>query len=107
MSHTPGPWRTGWLESYDASDGEPVAYVYRRQPDDERETAHNRIRVKGGDDCDADAALIAAAPELLGMLKELVGHASLLETMSASVVERAMAAIAKAEGEPRGAGVSP
>ncbi len=68
---TPGPWRTGSLVSYDAADGEPISYVYRREPDDERETAYNRIRVKGGDDCDADAALIAAAPEMYDALRRI------------------------------------
>jgi hypothetical protein len=68
--HTPGPWRTGWLQSYEM-DGNPVSYVYRRPPGDERETAANRIRIKGGDDCDADAALIAAAPEMYEVVERL------------------------------------
>ncbi len=99
--HTPGPWKTGWLESYNAMTGEPVAYVYRS----DAETADTRICIRTvGDlfDVDADAKLIAAAPDLLEALK---GAISTLASMnwanrSDNVLTRAKAAIAKAEGPP-------
>ena len=66
ISHTPGPWRRGWLHSYNAGTGEPEAFVYRLPPGDPQETAHNRICVRGSSDSrmdwDSDADLISLAP---------------------------------------------
>ena len=63
--HTPGPWRIGCLTSWNGTTLEPEAFVYRLDRDNPEETAHNRICVRGSVsmDCDADARLIAAAPE--------------------------------------------
>lgn len=61
--HTPGEWKRGRFASYIATTGEPVRYVYR-PGDDER----TRIAVFGPN-CDEDAALIAAGPEMHEALK--------------------------------------
>lgn len=63
--HTPEPWHTGWLQSYDGMTGEPLAFIYRRDPDDPRETADNRIYIRGGDDPVADADRIVACVNAL------------------------------------------
>lgn len=49
-------------------------------------------------EAEANARLIAAAPDLLAACADLLQHASLTEHMSAASVERARAAIAKATG---------
>lgn len=113
MSHTKGPWRTGSLISYNGSTGEPEAFVYRLPPDHPEETAHNRICVRGSHsamDCDADARLIAAAPELLEALKQVGNAYGCFAGCTASLAKsnecadhtynckKARSAIAKAEG---------
>lgn len=103
VTHTPGPWRAefpdrGVLEMSsvfapalnDGDDPWRVAYVLRET------NPHQRLID------DANARLIAAAPELLAALKQLDGilgvsvHSANRE-MVRLVVERARAAIAKAE----------
>lgn len=103
--HTPRPWRVGSLVSFNGQTGEPEAFVYRLGPDDDRESAHNRICVRGAEgamDCDADAALIAAAPDLLTAALEVVastkGTDGLEMAPTRASVEHLEAAIAKAEG---------
>jgi hypothetical protein len=102
--HTPGPWRTGSLISYNAETGEPEAFVYRLDPDNYEETAHNRIRVRGSAsmDCDADARLIAAAPDLYDLLREAVAKGMPYGPSWFGQFEwtaRVKATLAKAEGE--------
>ena len=105
--HTPGPWRIGSLESYDGYTGQPYRNVWARQ--DEAATVVARaIRSDGAmtNDVDADARLIAAAPELLEALQlALSAHGKLLlsdppqEAWKTYGVEtKARAAIAKATG---------
>ena len=109
--HTPGPWRTGRedMQSYDGATGEPFASVYC---DDERAEMHlgeklpYDIARTFGDECKANARLIAAAPELLESLKEFVGLANFdADTVPKTteewdaMVAKAEAVIAKAEGE--------
>lgn len=58
-SHTPGPWKLKRSGAISDADGELVA------------TTGYRVRV-GSDEDDANARLIAAAPELLALLTELI-----------------------------------
>ena len=82
--HTPGPWRV-WQRKYVAGgDGSPV--VNLGHPDNEQ--------------AEANAALIASAPDLLRHLALIleVGERNDYETYRAAVREIARAALAKAEG---------
>ena len=113
--HTPGPWKCEWLDDFnnfaiDASvehDGlttyvrlAHVSPLYWQYPDDGERQAN----------ATANARLIAAAPELLEALRDLVERLRVLgmgmggDLESASVEDRlwekATAAIAKATGEP-------
>lgn len=100
--HTPGPWRINdaarspppkvkvWSPSAAESAGGEfemgwVAELSRKRPQSERE---------------ANARLIAAAPELLDALRDLVGAIAEMKLEMAGHVslEEARAAIAKAEG---------
>jgi len=85
-NHTPGPWniepddeRGGWFIRYYA---ETVAYV--------------------PPSANTDARLIAAAPDLLAALQEVVGHLWSIEDVSGhdwdGTKDLARAAIAKAKG---------
>lgn len=70
---TPGPWRIGSLESYDAYTGRPYRNVWAGQVD----AAHCIARAieedgRGLSDVDANARLIAAAPDLLAALEGLI-----------------------------------
>ncbi len=69
--HTAGSWHIGNFYSYNAGIGRPERYVYRG----DNESCETRICVRGGEgengqkfDCDADAALIAQAPDMELML---------------------------------------
>ena len=99
MSHTPGPWfvsmkpdwdEDGWMGVgvYDC-DGGVYAVV-----DDEPETIARPF-------CEADARLIAAAPEMLAVLEELRESASYWSEydVPVGIVERIESAIRKARGE--------
>lgn len=103
--HTPGPWRIGSLESYDGYTGQPYRNVWAGQ--DEAATVVARaVRSDGAmtNDVDADARLIAAAPELLEALKDSRWHiANLAGPSGGQAHEREAlakidAAIAKATG---------
>lgn len=91
--HTPGPWFAVQNSSYwqiNTKDGWQIG-----------DTCASSCSPEYG--CSmalgkANAHLMAAAPELLEICKELLTHASMTEHMSASAVERARVAIAKAEG---------
>jgi hypothetical protein len=71
--HTPGPWRLGALQSYDGYTGQPFRNVWAGQGDAATVTAR-AMRSEGAmtNDVDADARLIAAAPEMLEALNELL-----------------------------------
>ena len=88
--HTPGPWK--FNDDYvRATDGTPVADVWLDNPKEDE---------------DANAALIAAAPDLLAQLRQLyAAHKFSLDTGAAYVVDEMAvrfmaAAIAKAEAQP-------
>jgi hypothetical protein len=104
MKHTPGPWNR---ERYDTGRSPsryfPITAI--------RNGKHCRIAESGGDsdlpseEIEANGALIAAAPELLQALKDLVSQVEdqdniFDEGLSAAhdSMQDARAAIAKAEG---------
>ena len=97
MTHTPGPWKVspvlpGYYEWVRNSDGHLVADCASILPSEE---------------CEANAALIAAAPEMLGALEDLVHDIEVYEFEGdfeddddfKTTVDKARAAIAKARGE--------
>lgn len=89
MSHTPGPWITG--------EGEYADQVFEKSavPDGELDWGAALICETAGNN--ENAALIAAAPELLAALDSLVGM--VIENGGrGDLVDNALAAIAKAEG---------
>lgn len=97
--HTPGPWKalevdlgqywtvvTDWTNIEDSMGdgfsqvGEGIANVY------------------GGDRCEANAALVSAAPDLLHQLKQVESQLSRGEPFPPAAIVAIRAAIAKAEG---------
>lgn len=90
MTHTPGPWFVnGDCVEADGPEGprDVTVAVVHGHP-------HNTVRA-------ANARLIAAAPELLAALKELVAYddgSNEPEDYGYEVLQRCKAAIAKAEG---------
>lgn len=88
--HTPGPWRVA----------EPVCSVGRTVWRGDADTNANWHRICRNVTNPADAALIAAAPELLAALQTMLTFESLIREHRPSAVytlERARAALAKAE----------
>ena len=100
-NHTAGPWSV-------TSQSEAGRYISVTAPHPEKNGRKTICRVPFSSDPgpysdDADARLIAAAPELLAALKDLVSEADQMAKTSSllsrgPVHDRARAAIAKAEG---------
>lgn len=90
--HTPGPWSHGEL-SGDILDprGRSICEIL-----DANGEPHGGVPIK---QAEANARLIAAAPELLNALKEMLRSMVGRHDESVPAVERARAAIAKATGE--------
>ena len=88
--HTPGPWfakragGVGYFEWYVGRDGENCSI------------AEDITDPVTRDPSEANAQLIAAAPELLGALKMMLEGG--LEGPTSQAIETALATIAKAEG---------
>lgn len=87
---TPGPWLAVFMP--DGEGGDYFDGFIRPLSDGRAEDVDIGL-------C-ANAALIAAAPEMLESLKLLVGKLDPLEADGGSMWRRAHAAIAKAEGRP-------
>jgi hypothetical protein len=90
--HTPGPW------IYDAQCIDPIIIAT-----EDRETGLARVQswsgTPSGEECIANARLIAAAPELLQALKGLLAYTlHIMEPGDNAETLAARAAIAKAEG---------
>ena len=64
---TKGPWRAGASEFYPGLDGPLTKRVYTESPPNEIDVS--------GDNCRANALLIAAAPELYEALKDVLRSA--------------------------------
>jgi hypothetical protein len=104
-AHTPGPW--SWKiepQAYPESDDADLPAVVRSANGKEVVTIYERYCTDG--DYEANARLIAAAPDLLDALKRLESTARILpESMDepGSAMSQARAAISRAEGrtEPK------
>lgn len=89
MKHTPGPWKPdpSLPKVILADDGETLAQTYFVYGDKARDTSQ----------AEANARLIAAAPELLELCKYLRNYARLAD-LGNDTIARLDATIAKAEG---------
>ena len=97
---TPGPWRDGRrdMQSYDGETGEMFASVYC---DDDRAPMHLGERLPYviartfGDECKANALLIAKAPELVEALNRIRGkvHATLSQESNLKYAVQTLEAI--------------
>ena len=89
--HTPGPWEwDGKVWDYDHFEEAPYLVQAPWNANDSKSILEGAIRCNS----EADARLIAAAPELLEALIDLVNNGIGTES-----VKNARAAIAKAEGQ--------
>jgi hypothetical protein len=91
MSHTPGPWKVSRrFDVYQDTKKPGVGgtFVASTKGISELPESINQV-------CDADAKLIAAAPELLAALESIVDA----ERLTAEGFKQARAAIRKAKGE--------
>lgn len=100
--HTPGPWHRGGFQNMEI----------RPEDDSDRSTIANVHSYCGCDDeCEANANLFMAAPDLLAALEMIVGDARPLPhregegtqffvTVGTGCIYAARAAIAKAKGDP-------
>jgi hypothetical protein len=98
--HTPGPWVIGG--SLISNGRTPVALVlHNGNGNPSKASDYDRDAPRWVDGADANAALIAAAPELLAALRHLLEDAVALnmgESDRSGVLAEARAAIAKATG---------
>jgi len=101
QTHTPGPWVYEWCngaysDGIVTSQSNSIAIVMGGNYGEWRDAPDN-----GDAEFEANARLIAAAPELLEACKNLVGHAdwvALNFRIDYAHLDEARAAIAKAEG---------
>lgn len=89
MTHTPGPW-TAAADDYLPN----ITFIHSEQVD-------TVARIWHGKNKDGNARLIAAAPEMLEALEELIATLDAQSIATGSVGRRAKAAIAKANGESK------
>ena len=93
QQHTPGPWKvdgTG-MAIYSANENLTFAPMVAAAIGNE----------KSLDQLRADARLIAAAPELLAALESMLHLRKMPDEVAECVLDRAVAAIAKAKGEQK------
>lgn len=89
QTHTLGPWKIetkGSKHFIDGGDGFTVTYLDRMTD------------IRGRDECELNARLIAAAPDLLAALKELLSDKYLANPINDDRMSRTRAALAKAQG---------
>lgn len=93
--HTPGPWHVG---------GSDKSTIYNKYGQRIANSFEGVLVTQASDEtCQANARLIAAAPDLLELLQELVDGMTDVEDSDSRVLFRARAAIAKATGQEGGA----
>lgn len=105
VQHTPGPWSYRPREYDDwgfvrAVDGNLVAVA---KDSSIPLSEHDAFRARGADPYEANARLIAAAPDLLEALRDVVGHARFVAVnfdIHYAHLDDAFAAIAKATNSP-------
>ena len=108
--HTPGPWATNIRPSYSPQVIAKRGSTFKQcigiaDCFDERDmmNAIQEDRIHSREEADANAQLIAAAPDLLRALKAMVNHFGVLEDnelvhkTARSATKKAKAAIAKAQ----------
>lgn len=98
-AHTPGPWKPVYND-----DGTEYNLAIVKDDEVMPEIAIIRTEFVSHDQAEADAALIAAAPDLLEALREVVhawedDSATDLEIRMEAMMECVYAAIARARGE--------
>lgn len=111
MKHTPGPWFTGAWSSHgiiifkknQGAQGTFVGYA-QGYPYGQKPTDEDRTHFLSEAEAEANARLIAAAPELLEALQDLLGLIHRIEERtpifeSDGQIYRAEAAIRMAEGK--------
>jgi hypothetical protein len=89
--HTPGPWEVGGYGGVVIPVNRNGSIIC---------SMHGRDSTYQGDNCKDNARLIAAAPDLLEALKEFVHPYQSVALTERERNEKALAAIAKAEGRP-------
>lgn len=102
VSHTPGPW-TAEYSKLDMPGWRVHSVLRQVPPYDAYPALRANLAFSAHETAEADARLIAAAPELLDALKAMVAsYDGLRDTLTSPVIieklARADAAIAKAEG---------
>jgi hypothetical protein len=99
--HTPGPWIHVHNEPVYGHRGN--AYVWTSKGPGHGIIADANTSLFRADEIEANARLVAASPELLDSLREVVDWATDFEASdqrTTAILNRAFAAIAKAEGRP-------
>jgi hypothetical protein len=97
--HTPGPWKVGARSCEWNSPASPYLHV-----DGDRGPLVAKVRMRqdmdtlGGEECLANARLIAAAPDLLAACKMIASFAVSWEPLTPGDIRVVTDAIAKAEG---------
>lgn len=104
--HTPGPWFVDYGNGQDKHRVYGICTVQKYSDDSHNDGLNHKIIVETDGGCyppePSDAHLIAAAPELLETLKNLVLCSERWEnTHTALVMDAARAAIAKATGSEK------
>ena len=92
--HTPGPWNADWATGLRNGSQQVIEWFVRSDGDDVS-IAADIVNPANGLPSESNARLIAAAPELLEALQELVSWQT---TAPQKYVDAAKAAIAKAIG---------
>jgi len=92
--HTPGPWKIGRFESYEGDTGIAFRRVYFPAAEGQISEAHVR-----GENCDQNAHLIAAAPDLLAALEAMRDHPTIAAVCPSPLWAQMVNAILKARGE--------
>ena len=100
MNHTPGPWFAHGFSGVNGEDVTPCDFAVSCTTPDHLTVAVMGVGVTGTrDEWEANARLIAAAPDLLEALEGMVEMVEMNGFGKAYAMDIALAAIAKAKGE--------